>query len=134
MSKTQGARVAPSVLVAAALTAAVARDVSVVSARVLVDHEPLGLKVGGIVKGTQAQIDALVAGGIADAHPEAVAYAAGSGGVVMPLVTEAAAAPVDEQLEAAAAVDAAASADAADAAAAAGAATDAAASDQGPAA
>lgn len=82
-SKTAGAR--------ASVAAAVA--LSLVAARVLVDHEPLGLKVGHIVEGTQAQIDSLVGGGIADAHPDAVAYAAAQGSVVVQLEVAEAAAP-----------------------------------------
>lgn len=109
---------------AATLAAAVAA--SLVSARVLVDYEPLGLKVGHIVEGTQSQIDALVAGDIADAHPDAVAYAIGAGGVVVKLAAVAAAASA----EAPAAADAVASA--VDGAVVAAAPTDASAADPAP--
>lgn len=75
--------------------------IALVQARVLVDHEPLGLKVGHIAEGTQSQIDSLHVGGIVDPHPDAVAYALGEGARVVSLPgAEAAAAAAQAQVPA----------------------------------
>jgi hypothetical protein len=61
----------------AALAAAVALVFA--SARVLVDHAPLGLRCEDLVEGPEGLIKSLEQGGVVDAHPDAVVYAMSQG-------------------------------------------------------
>lgn len=61
-------------------------------ARVLLDHSALGLYIDQIVEGPEDVITAMNAAGAVDAHPDAVAYAAGQGAPVVTLENPAAAA------------------------------------------
>lgn len=54
-------------------------------ARVLLDHASLGLRVDQIVEGPENVITAMTAAGAVDAHPNAVAHAAGQGAAVVTL-------------------------------------------------
>lgn len=59
------------------------KNPAVVRARVLVDGA--GLHIGQVVEAAEAQIKALEAGGVVDAHPDAVAYALSEDAQVVPL-------------------------------------------------